>query len=266
MLNRFIFKFIRYDRNWNNADDEDDPENEYMEAHKKFSSEPFDDQNDEDKFSNSIQHRNVYNENNYSRGQQGARNFDDDHSRPLNQSRGSRIMRNSDNEYLKNNSQFSRNNNNQSYPCDFQAPKNNENDYYKPPNNKCVDQGFSREAPFSKDFDEDYTNKPFDKNNYASQKGNYGPPSRGNYESPRGNFGNYMDRPNMEWDKNYTKNEELQQPIQNIIDHPPQVIKKSFEEVIPIDPVKIFDYRHLTTLKVIPGNISHIYQLMNIHS
>uniref|UniRef100_A0A2S2PV52 YLP motif-containing protein 1 n=1 Tax=Sipha flava TaxID=143950 RepID=A0A2S2PV52_9HEMI len=242
----------RYDRNWNNGDDEDDPENEYMEAHKKFSSEHFDDQND-DKFSNNIQHRNVYNENKYSRGQQGARNFNDDYLRSFNQSRGSQFMRNSDSEYLRNNSQFSRNNN-QSYPRELPTSKINENNYYKPPNNKCMDQGFPREAPFSKDIDKDYSNKStFNKNNYASQKGNYGPsPLRGNYDLPRGNFGNYTDRTNMEWDKNYTKNEELQQPIQNIIDQP-QVIKKSFEEVLPIDPVKIFDYRHLPSLKVIPG-------------
>lgn len=223
-----------------------------MEAHKKFSSEPYD-QNNEDKFSNNIQHRNVYNENNYSRGQQSARNFNDDYSRPFNQSRGSQFMKNSDNEYLRNNSQFSRNNN-QSYPRELSTSKINENDYYKPPNNKCLDQGFPREAPFSKDIDKDCSNKSTFNKNYAPQKGNYGPPPpRGNYELPRGNFNNYTDRTNMEWDKNYTKNEELQHPIQNIID--PQVIKKSFDEVLPIDPVKIFDYRHLPSLKVIPGNI-----------
>lgn len=240
-----------------------------MEAHKKFSSEPFDDQNDEDKFSDNLHQRNVYNENSYSRGQQGTRNFNDDYSRgqqgtrnfnddyarPLNQSRGPQTMRNSDNEYLRSNSQFSRNNH-QNYPRDLHTSKNNENDYYKPQNNTFLDKGFPREAEFSKDIDQDYSNKPiFDKNNYASQKGNYGSTSRGNYESPKGNFSNYgMDRTNMEWDNNYTKNEELHEPIQHTVDQP-QVIKKSFDEVVPIDPIKIFDYRHLPTLKVIPGKI-----------
>lgn len=233
-----------------------------MEAHKKFSSEPFDDQNDEDQFSDN-QHRNMYNENHYSRGQD-TRNFNNDYSRPLNQSRGSQMMRNTDNEYPRSNSQFSRNVS--SYSREMQTFKNNESDYYKPQNNiKNIDQGFPRGAPFSKDIDDDYSNEPDIDRNFGPQKRNYEPPSRGNYGTSRGKFGN-ANRTNNEWDKGYTKNERPQQPIKDIIIPPPvTIITKPPYEAPPIDPVKIFDYRHLPTLKVIPGNvIIYIFQSINV--
>jgi len=100
--------------------------------------------------------------------------------------------------------------------------------------------------------------------NHNSSRG--GPLSRGNYNSfrdgppPRGNFGNNTNKANMEWewDENYTKNEE---PIKDpIISLPTK--KQLYEEAQPIDPVKIFDYRHLPRLKVIPGNVKfYIYIL-----
>lgn len=234
-----------------------------MEAHKKFSSEPFDDQNNEDQFSNN-QHRIMYNENNYSRGQQGARNFNDNYSRPLNQSKGSQIMRNSDNDYPRSNSQFSRNVG-QNYPRDIQTFSNDEDSYYKPQNNiRNMDQSFNREASFSKNIDEDYSNKhDIDGNNFASQKRNYGS-SRGNYGTSKGKFGNNTNRSNNEWDNDYNKNERLQQPVKDIIP-PPVTITKPPYKASPIDPVKIFDYRHLPTLKVIPGNVTcYTFQSINI--
>lgn len=228
-----------------------------MEAHKKFSSEPFNNQNDE--FSNN-HHRNVYNDNNYSREQQGLRNFDNNYSRPLtnfNQSRGPQLMKNTDNEYHRPNSKFSikkqeYRNNNQNYPRDMQTNKEDDYDYYKPQNNmRGMNQGFSRGAPsFSNDINDEYSNEPtIDKN-----KGNYRPPSKGSYESSRGNFGN-NNKTNMEWDNDYSKNEGSQHS-ETII--PPLVTKQPYLEAPPIDPVKIFDYRHLSTLKVIPGNLNFI--------
>ncbi|XP_025203854.1 YLP motif-containing protein 1-like isoform X2 [Melanaphis sacchari] len=316
----------RYERNWNIADEEDDPENEYMEAHKKFSSEPFDDQNDEDgQFSNK-QHRHMYNENHYSREQSEARHFNDDYLRPLSQSRESLIMRNTENKYVRPNSQFSRNIN-QNYSQEMSTLKKNEDDYFKFQNNiRNTDQRFSMGTPLSNDNVEEYSNEPnIDKNNFISQKGNYeltksGPFSRENYESSkdrpplignyessrcelssrgnfdsfrgrsssrgnydsfrgglplrgnhnssrgvpfsrgnfnsfrdrqpsRGNFSNNTNKPNIEWNENYTKNEELTKDL--IVPLP--TIKQLYEEAQPIDPVKIFDYRHLPTLKVIPG-------------
>lgn len=251
--------FFRYERNWNAADEEDDPENEYMEAHKKFSSEPYDDENGEDQFSNK-QHRNVFNENHYStRGKQGVRNFNDDYSRPFNQARGFQMMRNTDNEYHRPTSQFSRNVN-QSYPRDMNTFKNNEDDYYQFHNNvRNTDQEFPRVGPLSKDMDKEYSNDPVsNKNNFVSQKGNYGQSARGNYEPSRSNFNSNMNKTNMDWDNEYVKNEGLQQPVNDII-IPPLVPKKPYEEAPPIDPVKIFDYRHLPTLKVIPGNIHLLF-------
>lgn len=230
-----------------------------MEAHKKFSSEPYDDENGEDQFS---KHRNVFNENHFTtRGQQGVRNFnefDDEYSRPSNQERGFHMMRNTDNEYHRPTSQFSRNIN-QSYPREMQSLKNNDNDYYKSQNNmRNMDQGFPRVAPHSKNIDKDYSNESANNiNNFVSQKGNYGQSSRGNYESPKGNFGSNMNRTNMEWEDDYNKKEGLQQPVKDAI-IPPLVPKKPYEEAPPIDPVKIFDYRHLPSLKVIPGNVHFI--------
>lgn len=234
-----------------------------MEAHKKFSSEPFDDQNDEDQFLDN-QHRNIYNENHYSRGQQGTRNFNDDYSRPLNQSRGSQIIRNTDNEYPRSNSQFSRNV--QSYSREMQTFKNNEGGYYKPQNNiKNMDQGFPSRAPFSKNIDNDYSNEFDIDRNFDTQKRNYEPSSRGNYGTSREKFGN-VNRINNKWDKDYTKNERPQQPIKDIIIPPPvSIITKPPYEAPPIDPVKIFDYRHLPTLKVIPGNVTfYIFHPINV--
>ncbi|XP_050054420.1 putative uncharacterized protein DDB_G0282133 isoform X2 [Aphis gossypii] len=329
----------RYDRNWN-VDEEDDPENEYMEAHKKFSSEPFDDQNDEDEQISNNQHRNMYNENHYSREQLETRHFNDDYLGHLSQSRESQIMRNTENKFGRQNSQFSRNIN-QIYSQEMSPLKNNEDDYFKSQNNlRNTDQRFSMETPLSNDNVEEYSNELFDKNNFISQKGNYErenyetskdrPPSVGNYESSRGglssrgnyelrgglssrsnyessrceifsrgnfdsfrgrpssrgnydsfrggppsrgissrgvpfsrghfnsfrdgppsrgNFGNNTNKSNIEWDKNYTKSEE---PIKDLI-VPLTTSKQLYEEAQPIDPVKIFDYRHLPTLKVIPG-------------
>lgn len=315
-----------------------------MEAHKKFSSEPFDSQNDEDEQFSNKQHRNMYNENNYSRELSGARHFNDDYLRPLSQSRESQIMRNTDNKYVRPNSQFSRNIN-QGYSQEMPTLKTNEDDFFKSQKNiRNTDKRFSIGTPLSNDNDEDYTNAPIiDKNNFVSPKSNYelnkgGPPLRENYESPRdrppsignyessrggrppsrenyvssrgelssrgnydsfrgrpsargnydsfrggppsrenhnssrggplsrgnynsfrdgppsrGNFGNNTSKANMEWewDENYTKNEE---PIGDPIVSLPAT-KQLYEEAPPIDPVKIFDYRHLPRLKVIPGNV-----------
>jgi len=322
-----------------------------MEAHKKFSSEPFDDQNDEDEQISNKQHRNMYNENHYSREQLETRHFNDDYLGPLSQSRESQIMRNTENKFGRQNSQFSRNIN-QIYSQEMSPLKNNEDDYYKSQNNlRNTDQRFSMETPLSNDNVEEYSNELFDKNNFISQKGNYErenyetskdrPPSVGNYESSRGglssrgnyelrgglssrsnyessrceifsrgnfdsfrgrpssrgnydsfrggppsrgissrgvpfsrghfnsfrdgppsrgNFGNNTNKSNIEWDKNYTKSEE---PIKDLI-VPLTTSKQLYEEAQPIDPVKIFDYRHLPTLKVIPGNVtSDIYILTN---
>ncbi|XP_026809226.1 uncharacterized protein LOC113551273 isoform X2 [Rhopalosiphum maidis] len=299
----------RYERNWNIADEEDDPENEYMEAHKKFSSESFDDQNEDEQFSNK-QHKNMYNENHYSREQSDTRHFNDDY---LRQSRESQIMRNTENKYVLSNSQFSRNIN-QNYSQEMPTLKNNEDDYFKTQiNTRNTDQRFSMGTSLSNNNIEEYSNKPIiDENNFISQKGNYeltksgppprenyessqdrplsrgnfdsfrgrpssrgnydsfrgGPPSRGNYNSSRGapfsrgnfnsfrdgslsrgHFGNNTNKPNIEWDDNYTKSEE---PIKDLI-VPLPTTKQLYEEAQPIDPVKIFDYRHLPTLKVIPG-------------
>lgn len=346
-----------------------------MEAHKKFSSEPFDDQIDEEQHFSNKQHRKMYNDNQYSRGHSGGRHFNDDQSRSLSQSRESQIMRNADNKYVQPNPQFSRDIN-QSYTQEMPALKNNEDDYFKYQNNvRNKDQGFPMGKPLQNDNDEEFSNEPIiDKNNCIPQKENYelpskanyeftrnGPPSRenveslrdrplslGNYESPRGglssrgnyessrgglpsrdkyesrggpfsrenyesyrgvspprgnfdssrgrpslrgnyasfrggppsrghynssrggalprdnydsfrggppfrgNFANNTNKPSMEWDENYTKNEEpIEYPIV-----PLPVKKQLYEEAKPIDPVKIFDYRHLPTLKVIPGNVT----------
>jgi len=315
-----------------------------MEAHKKFSSEPFVDQNDEhEQFSNK-QNRNMYNENHYSRELSGPRHFNDDYSRPLSQLRESQISRNTDNKYVQPNSQFSRNIN-QGYPQEMLTLKNNEDDFFKSQNNiRNTDKRFSMETTLSNDNDEEYSNEPIiDKNNFVSQRMNYelnksGPPSRENYESSRdrppsignyessrgggplsrknyesfrgetssrgnydsfrgrsssrgnfdsfrggppsreihnssrgrplsrenynsfrdgppsrGNFGNNTNKANMEWewDENYMKNEELiEDPMISL-----PTKKQVYEEAQPIDPVKIFDYRHLPRLKVIPGNV-----------
>lgn len=308
-----------------------------MEAHKKFSSEPFVDQNDEhEQFSNK-QHRNMYNENHYSRELSGPRHFNDDYSRPLSQSRESQISRNTDNKYDRPNSQFSRNFN-QGYPQEMLTLKNNEDDFFESQKNiRNTDKRFTMGTQLSNDNDEEYSNEPIiDKNNFVSQRMNYelnksGPPSRENYESSRdrppsignyesfrgepssrgnydsfrgrsssrgnfdsfrggppsremhnssrggpfsrgnynsfrdgppsrGNFGKNTNKANMEWewDENYTKNEE---PIVDpMISLPTK--KQLYEEAQPIDPVKIFDYRHLPRLKVIPGNVKfYIYIL-----
>jgi len=220
-----------------------------MEAHKKFSSEPSDDQT-EDQFSNNNQHKNMFNENNhYSRGEQGTRKFNDDYLKPLNQLRGSQNMKNTNNDYQRSNNQFSRNVG-QNYPREIQTLKNNNDDYYKPQTNiRNIDQGFNKGASFVKDADNNYFNEhDVNKTNFIPQKGNYGP-------SSRGNFGNNINRKNKDWDKNYTKNEGSSlQPIKDTI-VPPLNCKPY--EAPPIDPVKIFDYRHLSSLKVIPGNMMH---------
>jgi len=299
-----------------------------MEAHKKFSSEPFVDQNDEhEQFSN--KHRNMYNENHYSRELSGPRHFNDDYLRPLSQLRESQISRNTDNKYVRPNTQFSRNIN-QVYPQEMLTLKNNEDVLFKSQTNiRNTDKRFSMGTPLSNDNDEEYSNDPIiDKNNFVSQKINYelnksGPPSIGNYESSRGggqpsrenyesfrgepssrghydsfigrssarvnydsfrggppsretpsrgrplsrgnynsfrdgppsrgNFGNNTNKANMEWewDENYAKNEEsIEDPIISL-----PTKKQLYEEAQPIDPVKIFDYRHLPRLKVIPGNV-----------
>lgn len=292
----YFLLFIRYERNWNIADEEDDPENDYMEAHKKFSSEPFDDHNNDEQFSNT-QHRNVYNEN-YSRGQHDVRNFNNNYPGPLNQTRGSQMMRNTENDYLRPNSQISRNN--QNYSHDMQTLKNTDENYYKPQNNiRNVDQRFPNEASLSNNnIDEEYSNEHIiDKNNLVSKRGDYGPPSRGNFKSSRGNYesfrgnyessrgnygpsrGNYgssrgnggnrdsfrnnfgnnnTNKTNMDWNEDYKEDEEPRQPPEEIIDLAP-VVKRPYEAP-PIDPIKIFDYRHLPTLKVIPGNVTfYIY-------
>ncbi|XP_022180769.1 uncharacterized protein LOC111040974 isoform X2 [Myzus persicae] len=332
----------RYERNWNNVEEEDDPENEYMEAHKKFCSEPFDDQNDEDEQFLNKPHRNMYNENHYSRELSGARHFDDDYTRPLSQSRESQVLRNPDDKYVRPHSQFSRNIN-PGYSQEMPALKNNEDDFFKPQKSiRNTDKRFPIETPLLNDNDGEYSNEPIiDKNNFVSPKnsyeqnksgptfrenyesyrdgspsvGNYdsfrggGPPSRENFESfrnepslrgnydsfrgrpssrgsyesfrggppsrenhnssrgrplsrgnynsfrdgphSRGNFGNNTNKANMEreWDEDYTKNEK---PIEDPIVSLPTT-KQLYEEAQPIDPVKIFDYRHLPTLKVIPG-------------
>jgi len=297
-----------------------------MEAHKKFSSEPFDDQHDEDEQFSNKQHRNMYNENHYSREKSDTKHFNNDY---LRQSRESQIMRNTENKYILPNSQFSRNIN-QSYSQEMPTLKNNEDDYFKTQNNtRNTDQRFSTGTSLSNNNVEEYSNKPIiDENNFVSQKGNYelnksgppsrenyessqdrplsignfessrgglssrgnfdsfrgrpssrgnydsfrgGPPSRGNYNSSRGvpfsrgnfnsfrdgplsrgHFGNNTNKPNIEWDDNYTKSEE---PIKDLI-VPLPTTKQLYEEAQPIDPVKIFDYRHLPTLKVIPGNVT----------
>lgn len=239
----------RYDRNWND-DEEDNPEDEYMEAHKKFSSETFDDQND-DQFSNK-QHRNVYNENHYSRGQQSTGNLNNDFSKPFIKSRAPQVMLNTDKEYTQAKSQFSRN-----IGHEMQTLKTNEDSFYKYQNNlRNTDQGFPRGAPFSKNNDEeDYSNEPtLNKNNFAPNKGNYGSSSIGNYGPSRGGFDNNKNATNMEWEKDYNHIEGPPQPFKDIPIQPP-VIKQLYQEAPPIDPIKIFDYRHLPTLKVIPGNI-----------
>ncbi|XP_060860603.1 probable cyclin-dependent serine/threonine-protein kinase DDB_G0292550 isoform X2 [Metopolophium dirhodum] len=197
----------RYERNWNIADEEDDPENEYMEAHKKFSSEPFDNQNDEDEQFSNKQHRNMYNENHYSRELSGARHINDDYLRPLSQSRESQIMRNTDNKYVRPNSQFSRNIN-QGYSQEMLTLKNNKDDFFKYQKNiRNMDKRFSMGTPLLNDNDEEFSNEPIiDKNNFVSQKSNYelnksGQPSRENYESSRdrppsiGNYESSRDRP-----------------------------------------------------------------------
>lgn len=227
-----------------------------MEAHKKFSSEPFDDQNDDDQFSNQQQRNSYYDNNNYSRGQQGPTRNYNDYPRPLNQSRGSQMPRNMDIEYPRINSQFSRNIN-QNYSCDLQTPTSKDDDYYKPTNNiRSMDQGFPRRVPNLREVNDEYVNEPIvDKNTFVSPKGNYGPPStRGSFEPSRGNFGNNMNKTSMKWDnKDYLQNEPPQQPVKDIVIPPPA--KPPTIDCTPIDPIKIFDYRHLSALKVIPGNI-----------
>lgn len=249
-MNTYFPDLIRYERSWNVADEEDNLEDEYLEAHKKFSSEPFDDQNN-DTFLNK-QQGSMYNENNYSRSQQGARNSNEDYSMPLNQSRGPQMMRNTDNEYSRPNFQFSRNTN-QSYSRGAQALKHNDDNYYKPQNNRNMEQGFSRGMTRSRNIDGDYSKEPVnDKNNFGSQRGNYGQPPRENYESPKKNVSSNMNRTNMEWDKDNIKKSGLQSLLKITPGAPPYEAPPI--EVPPIDPVKIFDYRHLPTLKVIPGN------------
>lgn len=258
----YFFLIFRYEQNWNTSDDYDDPENEYMEAHKKFSSEPFDDQNDDNRFSNNKYNRGGYNENQYSRGQSSSRNnFSDNYSRPLNHSRGSQMMRNTDNEFLRPNSQFSRNAD-QNYSQETLTSRNHDEGYYKSQNNMKLDQSFLRgRAPLSNDIDEEYSDEPAIGTNFKPQQGNYGPSSRGNYrvssrgnyDSPIDNFGNTKNKTNQEWDKGYVQNERPLLPVVKDITAPLPIIKPPYESAPPVDPVKIFDYRHLPTLKVIPG-------------
>lgn len=225
-----------------------------MEAHKKFSSEPFDDQND-DQFSNKP-HRNVYNENNYSRGQQSTGDFNNDFSKPFNKPRGPQVMLNTEKEYTQAKSQFARNIGPR-YPNEVQTLKTNEDNFYKYPNNlRNINQKLSRGAPFLKNNDdEEYSNEPtLNRNNFVPNKGNYGSASKGNYGSSRSGFGNIKNATNMEWDNDYNHTEENPQPFKDITIQPP-VIKQLYHEAPPVDPIKIFDYRHLPTLKVIPGNI-----------
>jgi len=178
-----------------------------MEAHKKFSSEPFDNQNDEDEQSSNKQHRNIFNENHYSREVSGARHINDDYLRPLSQSRESQIMRNTDNKYVRPNSHFSRNIT-QGYSQEMLTLKNNEDDFFKSQNNiRNTDKRFSMGTPLLNDNDEEFSNEPIiDKNNFVSQKSNYelnksGPSSRENYESSRdrppsiGSYESSRDRP-----------------------------------------------------------------------
>lgn len=233
-----------------------------MEAHKKFSSEPFDDQNEEDQFSNEKHGNSYYDKKKcYSRGQQGpAKNYNDNYPRSLNQPRGSQLSRNMNIEYPRPNSQFTKNIN-ESYPHDLQTPKNKNDDYYKPANNiRIMDQGFPRKAPTLKGEDNGYRSEPVvDKIKFVSPKANYRPSTRGNYESSRGNFGNNIKKTSMEWDKKeYIENEVSQPPVKDIA--VPSPVKQLANDSSPIDPVKIFDYRHLSALKVIPGNImSEVY-------
>jgi len=243
-----------------------------MEAHKKFSSEPFEEQNVEGQFSNNKSHRNMYNENSYSRGRGGRKKFNNDYSRPMNHSRGSQMIRNTDNKFFRPNSQYSKNEG-QNYPQETQTL--NEDDYYDPQVNVKRDQGFPRDVPISND--DEYSEPPVDTNNfipqkqncgqsfrgnYGSSRGKYGQSSRGNYRSharenyepPEANFGNNSSQTNVEWDKDYSDNERPLPPVKDT-DVPPPVVKPQYHAP-PIDPVKIFDYRHLPTLKVIPGNVT----------
>lgn len=229
-----------------------------MEAHKKFSSEPFDNQNN-DQFLNK-QQRSMYNEN-YSRGQQNLRNFNEDHPRQLNQSREFQMMNFTDNNYSRPNSQFSRNIN-QNYSSGMQTSKNNGDDYYKIQNNtRNMKQEFSRGVPHSRNIDEDYSNEPTsDKNNFVSQKGKYGSPYQGNYDKPLGNYGHNLNKIISIDVQKYCYNSKIWFSVKDTPIPPPY-------EAPPIDPVKIFDYRHLPTLKVIPGNIKRLINIliMNIH-
>jgi len=166
--NKNVAPNSRYERNWN-IDEDDDPENDYMEAHKKFSSEPYNDQNNEDQFSNK-QYRNTYNENRFSRGQQEAKNnFNDDYSRPLNHSRRS-IIRNTDNEFCRPNSKFSRNIG-QNYSREIHTLKNSDDGYYHS-QNMNINQGFPKgQTSLSKDGNGEYSDEPLiSKNNFVSQK------------------------------------------------------------------------------------------------
>lgn len=320
-----VFSFIRYERNWNINDEDDDPENEYMEAHKKFSSEPFDEQNNEDQFSNNKQYGNMYNnDNHYSKGQDTRNNFNDDYSRPSNFSKGPQMMRNTDNAFFRSNSQYFRNDN-LNYAQETQSLQNNDNTYYNVQNSTNNDQGFSRgvSSPLMKDVDgensyeniNDKTNFVPHKGNYGSSprgnygpssrgkygqysrenygqpsKGNFGSSSRGNYGTPsRGNYGplsrnnygppskddyrspsndnygqilidNYeppVDNKsrNMDCNKDFSDNE---RPLPSTVKDAsiPSLIPKIPYQATPIDPIKIFDYRHIPTLKIIPGNVT----------
>lgn len=272
----YFYFILRYQKNWNINDEDDDPENEYMEAHKKFSSEQFDEQNFDNRFSSNKPNRNIYNENSYSRGRGGRKNFNNDYSRPINHSRGSQMMKNTNNEFFRPNSLYSKDES-QNYPRESQTL--HEDGYYNPQSNVKRDQGFPQgDVPISKGVDDEYSEPPVDTNNFIPQKktyepsfrgnyghplrGKYGSPSRGkygshtreNFEPPKANFGSNSSQTSVEWDnKDFPDSESPLAPIKDT-SIPPAIVKSQYQAP-PIVPVKIFDYRHLPTLKVIPGNV-----------
>ncbi|XP_050432303.1 uncharacterized protein LOC126840529 isoform X2 [Adelges cooleyi] len=250
----------RFESDWNIADEEDNPEDEYMEAHKKFSSEPYEDLYNEDQYLNNQQGNNKYNDDRYPRGPESKENNQEDYVKQFNQSFNSQMMKNPDTDYSKPQSQWNHQNNDKIPSYGRQLPRNDDYDYYNRPqgNLRNVDDGYQKGGRTqSRNIDEEYIND-FDrnKNNIIPNRGNFGPPSRGNYGSARGGrFGNnYMSKSNNKWNDDFKK--DISVPLPIIDDCPPvtlEVKKPSIEDIPPIDPVKLFDYRHLSALKVIPG-------------
>ncbi|XP_050542910.1 YLP motif-containing protein 1-like isoform X2 [Daktulosphaira vitifoliae] len=242
----------RYERNWNITEEEENPEDEYMEAHKKFSSEPYNDPNEEDEYFND-EYNNKYINDQYSRGNHSINIKQGDYLRPSNQMNKPQITRNQDLDYSNNHPIW----NSQTLPNGRQISRHND-DYCtrQEGNNRYLNETYQKVPNHLKNSNEEFMTEPvLESNKFLPNRENYAPPPKGSYGPNRGRrFDDNRSNSKMDWGGDFNTHSDEQQQISDDNSHPKEIVKpSSIEDIPPIDPVKLFDYRHLPALKVIPG-------------